>query len=162
VARFQPKNLSEENAIKLVHEFYKTVTLLETYNETKNFFQDFLTGVELAMFSRRLQIAKMLVEGYSYEVIMEVLRVGKNTVSRVSRWLDYGGGGFRKVIEKLLEFEEKEERAREEKYDPLSWENIKRRYAVYYWPERAMAQLEKKISVYLKQSRKLKSIPTVS
>ena len=159
MAKFNPVSLSEKTMGQLISEFYKAVTLIEAYDEAKSFFKDLLTPTEMSMLTRRLQIAKMLEEGYPYEAIELVLKVGTQTIAKVARWLNYGGGGYRLIIQRMIELEKKELKKRNKRYSPFDTERIKRVYAGYYWPEEAMKMLEEKLAEYLKLSRKISSIP---
>lgn len=77
------------------------VSMLEGKEEVKNFFKDLLTLSEVVMISRRIQIAKMLLNGDSIEKIIKKLKVGNATISQVSRWLNNGFGGYKTIIRKF-------------------------------------------------------------
>lgn len=92
-------NLSDNQKKKYLGDFYTMVSLLENRDEVKNFFKDLLTLSEVVMISRRIQVAKMLFEGYTHDEIRKEMKVGFSTVSQVERWLNNGFGGYRKTIE---------------------------------------------------------------
>jgi TrpR-related protein YerC/YecD len=96
-------NLSSSQKKKYLGDFYSMVSLLENREEVKNFFKDLLTLSEVVMISRRIQIAKMLFEGKSYEEIRKELKIGLSTISQVERWLNNGFGGYKKTIEDYQE-----------------------------------------------------------
>ena len=50
--------------------------------------------------SQRLEAAKLLLEGKTYEQVIEKTKISSTTLSRVSRCLRYGDGGYKKIIEK--------------------------------------------------------------
>jgi len=60
-----------------------------------------LTDSELIMILRRLQIAKLLLDGGTYFNIKNKLGVGLDTIKRVRYKLDNGSGGYLKFIKKL-------------------------------------------------------------
>ena len=91
--------LSENQKKKYLGDFYTMVSLLKTREEVKNFFKDLLTLSEAVMISRRIQVAKMLLGGKSYEEIRKELKIGLSTISQVERWLNNGFGGYKKTIE---------------------------------------------------------------
>jgi len=157
MAKFNPNVLGEESMGRLISEFYKAVTLIETYEEAKAFFKDLLNPTEMAMLARRLQIAKMLEEGYSYEEITLILKVGYTTVAKVSRWLN-SGTGYKLIVQRMIELEKKQLKKEKKKYDPFDPERIKHVYASYYWPEETLQILEAKLSEYFKLRRKKISI----
>ncbi len=59
------------------------------------FIQDLLTESEVTMFARRIEIARRLLRGLSFEEIMLELHVGRRTVAAVDRWLDGKLHGYR-------------------------------------------------------------------
>ncbi|MFZ2975221.1 MAG: YerC/YecD family TrpR-related protein [Candidatus Moraniibacteriota bacterium] len=91
--------LSELEKKKYLGDFYTMVSLLKNREEAKNFFKDLLTLSEAVMISRRIQIARMLLEGHTYDEIRKRLKVGFNNINQVEKWLNNGFGGYRKIIE---------------------------------------------------------------
>ncbi len=67
--------LSESEKKKYLGDFYSMIALLKTRDDAKNFFKDLLSLSEIVMISRRIQIAKMLLEEHTYESIRKELRV---------------------------------------------------------------------------------------
>lgn len=63
--------------------------------------QDLCTPREIEDFSRRLQVARMLDAGASYERIQAKTGVSSTTVARVAKCLTYGPGGYRRTLDKL-------------------------------------------------------------
>ena len=50
--------------------------------------------------SQRLKAAKMLLENKTYNEIIEETEISSATLSRVSKCVRYGEGGYKNVIEK--------------------------------------------------------------
>jgi transposase len=87
------------------------------------------------MLARRIQIAKMLLGGDSYEEIMQRLHTSGTTIASVHRWLQGGFSGYVKGIPKLTkELERRMEvgRRTKEAKIPLSNEWLKRKYPLHY------------------------------
>lgn len=85
------------------HQFddlYKAILLLENVEECEKFLEDICTIQELEKMSQRLEAAKLLLEGKTYEQVIEKTKISSTTLSRVSRCLRYGDGGYKKIIEK--------------------------------------------------------------
>lgn len=156
--RFEPNELEEEKRKKVLSEFYAAVTMIENYEEAKQFFKDLLTTKETLMLARRLQIATMLIYESSYQDIQNTLKVGLSTIASVQNWLNAGGKGYRTVIERLKEVELRRIARMNESKDPFNNENLKRKYASYYWPEEMVEFLSEKISKKLKYTKKKQSI----
>ena len=73
---------------------------LETKDEIYAFLEDVCTIKEALDISQRLSLAKMLDEGISYAKITASTGASTATISRVSKCLEYGTGGYKIVIER--------------------------------------------------------------
>ena len=51
--------------------------------------------------AQRLETAILLFEGENYQTVSAKVGVSSATISRVNRCLNYGGGGYRAVVESL-------------------------------------------------------------
>lgn len=91
--------LSEAEKKKFLGDFYSVVASLKAREDVKRFFKDLLSLSETVMISRRIQIAKMLLDGYTHEEIKRELKAGFTTISNVERWLNNGFGGYKKILE---------------------------------------------------------------
>ena len=91
------KNIHDES----IELLYRSIILLDTVEDCKNFFQDICTTSELQEMSRRLKAAKMLSEGIVYSEIAAQTGLSTATISRVNHCLKYGNDGYHKVFEKM-------------------------------------------------------------
>ena len=66
-----------------------------------DFLNDLCTIQELEKMSQRIEAAKLLLEGYTYEQVIEQTKISSTTLSRVSKCIRYGDGGYKKVIDKI-------------------------------------------------------------
>ena len=55
------------------------------------------------LFGQRMDVAVLLSRGENYQNIAQQAGVSTATISRVSRCLNYGSGGYRQALEKLGE-----------------------------------------------------------
>lgn len=85
-----------------VDRLFKTILSLETVEECYAYFEDICTIKEIQDMSQRLDTAILLSKGMSYQRIAEAVDVSSATIGRVSKCLNYGTGGYRKAIDKLL------------------------------------------------------------
>lgn len=76
---------------------------LESIEECYDFFEDLCTIKELQDMSQRLDTAIMLNKGMNYQTISKEVGVSTATISRVSKCLNYGNGGYATAIERLNE-----------------------------------------------------------
>ena len=84
-------------------ELFSGILELQTVEECYAFFEDICTVNELKALSQRLQVAKMLRAGDSYETIVEETGASTATISRVKRCLVYGADGYTLVLDRLAE-----------------------------------------------------------
>lgn len=82
-------------------DFFKAILLLENEEECSDFFEDICTVKELQDISQRLEVARMLKNGKSYQTVSGETGASTATISRVNRCLTYGSGGYRCLLEKL-------------------------------------------------------------
>ena len=86
-----------------VQVLFEAVLILRSQEECKAFFADVCTVKEIIDLSQRLKIAGMLRKKTSYAAITQEIGVSTATISRVSRCLDYGEGGYDLVLNRLKE-----------------------------------------------------------
>ena len=70
-----------------IEQLMKCFLLLETTKECEDFFADLCTINEIKAFSQRLEVARMLLEGCTYENIEALTNASFNTISRVNKTL---------------------------------------------------------------------------
>ena len=80
---------------------YDAVLSLKTPEECAAFFADLCTTKELAEFSSRLEVARLLDRGVNYHDIVERTGASTATISRVSKALSGTAGGYRIALSRL-------------------------------------------------------------
>ena len=85
---------------------FRAILSLKDTDECYDFFEDICTITEIKDMCQRLDTAFLIDEGISYQKISEKIGVSTATISRVSRCLNYGAGGYRAVIDRMKEEEE--------------------------------------------------------
>lgn len=85
----------------------KAVLSLQTVEECYQFFEDICTVSELKALSQRLEVARMLKAGHTYEEVVERTGASTATISRVKRCLNYGADGYDTVLNRLQQAKEK-------------------------------------------------------
>ncbi|MBU4141789.1 hypothetical protein KKE99_02865 [Patescibacteria group bacterium] len=96
--KVDPRAIDSNSKMKYLDLLWTSIAQLENREETKIFFKDLLSESEALMLARRIEIAKRLIEGESYEAIAHELKVGMDTINRVQRWLISGSGGYEKAV----------------------------------------------------------------
>lgn len=85
---------------KATDALFDAILTLETREECYHFFEDLCTVKELSDMAQRLQVAKFLLDGSTYEQIVKTTEISTATISRINRCIQYGSGGYRETIEK--------------------------------------------------------------
>ena len=88
-----------------IDRLFKTMTRLEGVEEFYEFFEDLCTIKEIQDMAQRLDTVILLDKGESYNSIASKVGVSTATISRVSKCLNYGSGGYKKALEKMKENE---------------------------------------------------------
>ena len=84
-----------------VDKLFEAILNLESVEECYAFFEDICTIKEIQDMSQRLEVAIMLRKGLNYQDISAQTGVSTATISRVSKCLNYGSGGYNTAIDKL-------------------------------------------------------------
>ena len=74
---------------------------MQSVDECYQFFEDICTVSELKALSQRLEVARMLRAGHTYEEVVERTGASTATISRVKRCLNYGADGYDTVLKRL-------------------------------------------------------------
>lgn len=82
---------------------YQALILLDNKEECKLFLKDLCTIKEMQDMALRLKTAVMLDNGVNYNTISNDIGTSAATISRVSRCLNYGDGGYKLIIDKIKE-----------------------------------------------------------
>ncbi|OCL27712.1 hypothetical protein U472_03940 [Orenia metallireducens] len=90
---------------KFTDQLFEAILLLNNKEECYKFFEDISTVNELKSLAQRLEVARMLNEGYTYEEIAETTGASTATISRVKRCLNYGADGYQLILERMKDNE---------------------------------------------------------
>lgn len=86
---------------RFTDQLFKAILSLENEDECYRFFEDMCTINEIKAIAQRLEVAKMLREGATYEEIAKITGASTATISRVKRCLNYGADGYQLVLSRL-------------------------------------------------------------
>lgn len=81
---------------ELVSVFYN----LKNKSDIEKLLKDLFTDGELEDFVQRVQVAKEIFTGLTYQKIADKLKVSTTTVCRVGRAIKYGAGGYKRALKK--------------------------------------------------------------
>lgn len=83
---------------------------LKTKKEVFAFLIGLFTSSETLMIARRIQIAKLLIQGKDYEFIRKELKVSFQTINKIEHWLKGDKEKNRLIFKKLKKYVREEKR----------------------------------------------------
>ncbi|MCI7531149.1 MAG: YerC/YecD family TrpR-related protein [Eubacteriales bacterium] len=83
---------------EMFDELYETFASLKTPEDVKVFLDDVCTYKEVEQMAQRVTAARLLLENNTYAKVIEQTDISSATLSRVSRCIQHGSGGYRKFI----------------------------------------------------------------
>lgn len=89
-----------ERKLDQYNELFEQIIKINSVEEAQKFFDDLLTIKELESLTQRVVAAKMLLDGKTYNQVIEETDISSATLSRVSKCVRYGDGGYKSIIEK--------------------------------------------------------------
>lgn len=93
--------INEKLRDELTDRLFEAILSLETVEECYRFFEDIATIGEIKALAQRLEVAKMLDAGMTYEEIVAATGASTATISRVKKCLHYGADGYRLALERM-------------------------------------------------------------
>ncbi len=81
--------------------FFEAILSLSSVEDCYRFFEDICTIKEIHAIAQRMEVARLLDQGQSYQQAIASTGASSATISRVKRCLDYGAGGYRLVLDRL-------------------------------------------------------------
>lgn len=142
--------LSQKEQEQLILEFCEAMLSLKNLHEIVNFLKDIFTKQEIEMVSKRLKIARLLLEGKTYEEIKNDLKVSYGTISRINVWLKVSGEGYRTVVARTRTKGDYT-LANEIREMDLAY---KRRYPMFFWPDLLYERITKNLTQRQKEEVK--------
>ncbi|WBX80499.1 MULTISPECIES: YerC/YecD family TrpR-related protein [Virgibacillus] len=88
---------------KQLDQLFDAILSLKDREECYRFFDDIATMSEIHSISQRLQVAKMLMDGSTYNAIEQETNASTATISRVRRCINFGSEGYQLVLDRIIE-----------------------------------------------------------
>lgn len=92
-----------------LHMLFQSILALKNEDECRRYFEDLCTIKEAQDLAQRLDIARRLARGDSYNETAQQTGASSATISRVNRCLEYGAQGYALILDRLPNLEPKEE-----------------------------------------------------
>ncbi len=81
----------------MIEELYKLLTSIDNSQDMEMLLSDLCTEREIEQMAQRVAAAKLLIDGNTYNKVIERTDISSATLSRVSRCVQYGNG-YKKFI----------------------------------------------------------------
>lgn len=82
---------------KMTDDLYDLIASLKSREDCRALFSDMCTNKEIEQMAQRIYAARLLIEGKTYNQVIEETDISSATLSRVSRCVQYGEG-YRKFL----------------------------------------------------------------
>jgi len=155
MARHHTKLLREE-VEKIFYQLCLAISRTKNVDTASKLLRDMLSYQESEMIAKRLKIAEFIIEGETYDDIRKALKVSPGTIARVQEWMKISGDGYRWAIQQTRRDIKKSDWKNLKKANFSSWDQIKRRYPMYHWPELLLEDIVKNSSE--RQKRKMRNV----
>lgn len=84
-------------------DLFEVLTRLKNKEEYAEFFDDLCTHQEIDNMQQRIECAQLLLKGETYNEIIEQTDISSATLSRVSRCIQYGSGGYSRLLKDMMD-----------------------------------------------------------
>lgn len=81
-----------------INELYEMLIKLQTVEDCKALLDDLCTYKEVEQMAQRAYAAKLFLEGKTYNEIIAETEISSTTLSRISRAISHGSGGYKKFV----------------------------------------------------------------
>ena len=82
---------------EMLNELYELIVSVKSTEDCRALFGDLCTNKETEQMAQRLRAAKLLLDGKTYNQVIDETDISSATLSRVSRCVQYGNG-YRKFL----------------------------------------------------------------
>ncbi|SDN80368.1 YerC/YecD family TrpR-related protein [Alkalicoccus daliensis] len=86
---------------KELDQLFDAILSLKDREECYEFFDDLCTMNEIQSLAQRLEVARMLMEGDTYQRIEQETGASTATISRVKRCINYGNDGYKFTLDRV-------------------------------------------------------------
>ncbi len=81
-----------------IDDLYDLFVQIDNAEDCKNFLSDLCTYTEIEQMAQRAHAAKLLLSGRKYADVIDETKISSATLSRISRCISHGAGGYSKFI----------------------------------------------------------------
>lgn len=97
-----------------IRRVYEILAELSTPEQIAAFLEDVCTYREIEQMAQRTECAEYLLRGETYQEIIAKTEISSTTLSRISRCIRHGSGGYSELLAEFLKKEEEKNRKESE------------------------------------------------
>ena len=90
------------NAEEMKKQLYKVIASLKSPEEVEMFLEDLCTCKEIDYMAQRVEAARLMLDGATYQQTIGQVGISSATLLRVNRCILYGNGGYNKILATYL------------------------------------------------------------
>ncbi|MDD4839443.1 MAG: YerC/YecD family TrpR-related protein [Clostridia bacterium] len=90
--------MNENKSQEMMNELFQTILSLNTLEDCEALFADLCTFKEIEQMSQRIRAARLLLNNKTYSQVIADTEISSATLSRVSRCIQHGSGGYKKFV----------------------------------------------------------------
>jgi len=90
MAKVKPHTIDPKEKFEAIDSLFNAIANLKTKKEIVDFFLGLFTASESLMMARRIQVARMLLDGKGFDAIQRKLHVSSQMVHKTDQWLHKG------------------------------------------------------------------------
>ena len=87
---------------KMKEQLYNVFASLDTPQKVSIFLEDLCTHKEIEYMAQRIEGAKLLMNGNTYNQIIGETNISTATLGRINRCIQYGSGGYKNLLKEYL------------------------------------------------------------
>ncbi len=87
-------------------KLYRMLASMQSEEDVRMLLEDLCTNKEIEQMAQRLDCAELLMQGKTYAQISSMTDISTATLSRISRCIQYGSGGYSKLLFNYMKNEE--------------------------------------------------------
>ena len=84
-------------------QLFSVIASLNTVEDVEKFFDDLCTCKEVDYMAQRVEAARLMLNGSTYQQTIGQVGISSATLSRVNRCILYGNGGYNQILARYLE-----------------------------------------------------------
>lgn len=87
MSKVKAYSIDRKEKQRIINDLFEIFVELKTKDEVFAFLLGLFTPSEVVMIARRIQVVKMIIDGFNYDEIRMKLKVSNQTVTKMEHWL---------------------------------------------------------------------------